>query len=176
MLLTACKNPEEPSLSLPPVVPGTVVFFDDFDGENSGKGVYNWTNFKNWNVIAGCVDLAGNGFHDLQPGRGLYVDLDGTCKKAGTLESKTTFVLEPGEYLLEFWYAGNQRWETVDTLIVSLGPTFSQEFTVNKNPPFQLYSRSISVQEQTSAKLKFAHSGGDDRGILLDLVRLRRGP
>src|SRR5690349_6931502 len=77
------KNQAAPSLVN--VDPATVLFSDNFDSENSGRGIFDWTTFANWNVLGGCVDLHGNGLFDVQPGNGLYVDLDGSCESGGTI-------------------------------------------------------------------------------------------
>jgi hypothetical protein len=166
------ENPLAPSLV--PVDPATVLFVDDFDQENNGVGVYNWTEFANWNVLAGCVDLHGNGFHDVQPGRGLYVDLDGSCAQGGTIETKAEFTLQPGAYVLEFWMAGNHRINSPDTVIITLGSIHQEEMVVQPRQRFQLHTRNISVPSQTTARIRFQNLGGDGRGALVDLVRLRQ--
>ncbi|HEV2121436.1 MAG TPA: hypothetical protein VGW38_01510 [Chloroflexota bacterium] len=177
-LVGACKRgPTEPEgevPTLPPVAPGTDLFMDDFDSENGRKGVYNWSTFQNWNVQEGCVDLHGNGFDDVQPGRGLYVDLDGTCGQAGTIETKSEFNLAPGNYVLEFWLAGNSRRGNRDTVDVNLGTLYQERFILTRNDPFVLRTKEITVETATPARLRFKHSGGDHFGMLLDLVRLRR--
>ena len=175
-LLVRCDNPTEPVPSLPPVEPSTVLFVDEVDDENQGKGVNNYTDLTNWEVIAGCIDLHGNGFYDVQPGKGLYIDLDGSCRQAGTIETKAPLTLQPGSYTLEFWLAGNQRRDTNDTVLITLGELFREELTLARREPFKLYARTVVVSEPASAKLRFAHSGGDDEGILFDLVRVRRNP
>lgn len=174
--LGSCRNPTEVIPTLPPVDSTTVLLFDDFDQENNGVALFNWANFKQWNVVAGCVDLHGNGFRDVQPGYGLYLDLDGSCPQlgAGTLESKTTLSLDPGNYVLEYWLAGNQQLAGADTVVVSLGDIYREQIRLDWKTPFKLYTRTISVAQPTSVKLRFAHSGKDEQGILLDLVRLRR--
>ena len=177
MAMGCGKNPAGPSgvvPSLPTVDPATVLFVDDFDVENSGAGIFNWTTFVNWTVTAGCVDLCGNEFHDVQPGKGLYVDLDGSCDAGGTIESKASFTLQPGTYILEFWIAGNQRIDTPDTVSVSLGSVFQEQFVMQKLDRFELRTRNISVPSTTTVKLRFQNAGGDGRGALVDLVRLRR--
>ena len=176
--LAGCESPTEVVPTLPPVDSAAVLLFDDFDRENSGVGALNWKEFRQWSVIRGCVDLHGNGFYDVQPGKGLYVDLDGTCKGAGTIETRLPLNLQPGEYILEFWLAGNQRRDTPDTVVVSLGDLFEEQITLGRREPFRLYSRNINitVMVSTTAKLVFTGAGGDDEGILLDLVRLRRSP
>lgn len=166
------KSPTAPSLVS--VDPATVLFSDNFDTENNRAGVYNWTNYANWDVLAGCADLHGNGFHDVQPGTGLYVDLDGSCQGGATFETKTAFVLEPGAYVLEFYLAGNHRISSSDTVNASLGSLYQEQFVMQQRDRFALQTRNISVATQTAAKLRFQNAGADGRGALLDLVRLRR--
>jgi hypothetical protein len=177
-LFAACKkDPTGPVLEVPtlPEAPAqTVLLHDVLDNENNGQGAYNWTAFQHWTVVAGCVDLHGNGFHDVLRGNGLYIDLDGTCERGGTLESKESFALEAGKtYVLEFWLAGNQRIRAPDRVIVSLGSLFEEEFVLAQRDPFRLHTRQISVTANTSAKLRFRNMGGDNQGALLDQVRLR---
>jgi hypothetical protein len=175
-LFVSCRGDNGIVPSLVAVDPATVLFLDDFDNENNGVGVYNWTQFAQWNVLDGCVDLHGNGFHDVQPGKGLYVDLDGSCEKAGTIETKTEFTLTPGNYILEFWIAGNHRRSSPDTVNVTLGSVYQEEMVMQHNEPFRLRTRTINVAAQTTARLRFQNSGADWEGALLDLVRLRRAP
>ena len=170
--VSCSKSPVAPSLTT--VDPATVVFTDNIDAENGGVGVYNWTSFASWNVTDGCVDLHGNGFHDVQPGRGLYVDLDGSCDDGATFETKTAFSLAPGNYVLEFWMAGNQRIDDADTVNVSLGSLFQEQFVMQQRDRFELFTRNITVSSLTTATIRFQNGGGDGRGALIDLVRLRR--
>jgi hypothetical protein len=172
MLVSCGDNPVAPSLV--PVDEATVLFADNFDAENNGAGVFDWTSFVNWNVLAGCVDLHGNGFVDVQPGTGLYVDLDGSCEAGGTFETKTAFTLEPGNYVLEFWIAGNHRISSSDTVNVSLGSLYEEQLVMRPQDRFELRTRNVSVPSQTTARLRFQNLGGDGRGALVDLVRLRR--
>jgi hypothetical protein len=172
--VAACAKDSPTVPTLPKVEPGTVLLQDELDEENGGVGKGNYKNFATWNVVDGCVDLHGNGFFDVQPGNGLYIDLDGTCDKAGTVETKAAYDLEPGTYVLEFWLAGNQQKDTPDSVVVSLGEVFREEIRLNRNEQFKLFTREITVNQPTSAKIRFAHAGADRQGILLDLLRLRR--
>jgi hypothetical protein len=179
-LLAGCDTATEstddidiPHLDAAP--PGTVLFYDDFDTENGRRGENNWTSFVHWVVVDGCVDLHGNGFYDVQRGNGLYVDLDGTCMAGGTIETRTSFTLEPGSYVLEYWLAGNQRIDAPDTVHVSLGTLYHEEFVLPRDQPFTLIQRTVEVTSTVSAALRFRNFGGDDQGALLDVVRLRRG-
>jgi hypothetical protein len=175
-LAVSCgRSPTEPIIpTLPVVAPGTILFHDDVDTENNGVGVNNFTAFKNWVVVDGCVDLHGNGFYDVQAGNGIYIDLDGTCQKAGTIETKVAYDLTPGTYVLEFWLAGNQRIARSDTVDVSLGTVYEERFILPRTEQFRMYSRPLVVQNETSVKLRFRNHGGDHQGALLDQVRLRR--
>jgi len=177
MAVSCGKNPAAPSNAaptLPTVDPATVLFEDNFDAENNGVGIYNWAGLANWNVLDGCVDLHGNDFFDVQPGTGLYLDLDGTCDAGATIETKTAFTLPPGNYILEFYLAGNQRVDTSDTVNVSLGSLYQQQFVLQPRDRFELRTRNFSVASQTTARIRFQNLGGDLQGALVDLVRLRR--
>lgn len=166
---------EGPPPALPEVPATTVVLLqDDFDRENGGLGALNWTGFTNWTVANGCVDLHGNGFHDIQPGSGLYADLDGTCRTGGTLESRTDFALEPGDYVLEFGLGGNNRVNEPDSVMVSLGTLFQEQFVMQRTAKLTQHTREVRVTTATTARLRFTQAGGDDQGVVLDVVRLRR--
>lgn len=172
--LTGCDE-DVTGPELPETDPETVLFVDDFDSENGGEGESDWTSFQHFNVLDGCVDLHGNGYYDVQPGNGLYVDMDGSCWEAGTIETKEAFEFLPDEeYLIEVWLAGNNRESDPDTMDVTLGSVYSEQFRFNADEEFELYTRELSVSEPTEARLKFDHYGGDKQGILIDLIRIRR--
>lgn len=151
--------------------PSSVLLEDNFDSENGGFGSLNYFGLRNWNVIAGSVDLIGNGFADFLPGNGLYLDLDGTTSQAGTIESKSTFTLVPGTYRLEFRLAGSQLGDP-NRVDVRLGDVYTETFTPPSNAPFTLIVRDIIVTTATSGKLVFQSFGADNMGFLLDNVRL----
>lgn len=153
-----------------------LVFEDGFDAENQGLAADNYISFARWDVIAGSVDLVGAPPYDdfLPPGNGIGVDLDGTSRSAGTLRTKETFTLVPGTYQLSFQLAGCPRPSDPNTVVVSLGSLFEEEFTLAQYAPLTTYSFTIQVTSTTPAQLVFKHLGGDDYGILLDNVRLDR--
>lgn len=84
-------------------IPRKVLLAENFNGENDGTFQLNYTDFARWEVPAGTVDLVGTPpFDDFLPtSQGLYVDLDGSSKAAGTLRSRARFDLTPGRYRLE---------------------------------------------------------------------------
>ena len=122
----------------------TLLLDDSFDTANEGTGVFNYAAFANWDITSGTVDVIGNGYFDLIPGNGLYIDLDGTSEQAGTLESKVAFMLEPGDYELEFELAGSRRGDE-NTVTVTLGDAFTETFTLDSDEPFMFVTRSIQV-------------------------------
>jgi hypothetical protein len=132
----------------------------------------NQTVFTNFNVTGGTVDVIGNGFNDLLPGNGLYVDLDGSSNQAGLFSTKNSFSLVPGTtYTLSFSLAGSQRGDT-NLVTVTLGSAFNQTFTRLSGDPFTTVSANISVLAPVTAPLTFQNAGGDNTGALLDNVSL----
>jgi len=152
---------------------GEALLDDDFDSEHRGEGQLNYSQFVNWDVTEGTVDLIGHGFYDFFPDHGLYLDLDGSTNNAGRLESKTHFSLESGEYRLEFALAGSPL-SGPNTVTVSLGDLYSEDFTLAVKEPFRTIARTVRVSTPTGAKLTFDHSGGDNQGLLVDEVKLTK--
>jgi hypothetical protein len=60
-------------------------------------------------------------------------------------------------------------------VVVSLGTLFQEQFVLQSNERFRLITRSVTVTATTTARLRFQAFGGDNQGVLLDQVRLRRG-
>ena len=153
--------------------PSVTILEDGFDSEHGGRGQLNYSGFINWEVTKGTVDLIGHGFWDVFPDHGLYLDLDGSTREAGRLESKTVFKLDPGKYRLEFDLAGSPM-SGPNTVTVSLGNLYTEDFTLAVKEPFRTIARTIRVPTTTSAKLIFDHSGGDNEGLILDNVKLTK--
>jgi hypothetical protein len=141
-----------------------ILLSDNFNSENGGAGQLNYTNFANWNVTAGSVDIIGNGFFDFYPGNGLYVDMDGSTGQAGTLTSKLTFA--PGSYHLSFDLGGSQR-GVLDHVIVALGD-FSQTFTRQSSDPLALVT--LDVTTSVAGSLSFSNVEPGNIGAILDNV------
>lgn len=137
---------------------------DNFNSENGGVGVLNYTGFANWSVSAGTVDLIGNGFFDFYPGNGLYVDLDGSSIDAGVLSSNLSF--GPGTYTLRFDLGGSQRGDT-NAITVSLGD-YTELFTRLSADPLATVTRTFTTS--VAGSLEFSNAGGDNVGAILDNV------
>jgi hypothetical protein len=158
-------------------VPREVLLAEDFNGENDGRYQLNYAAFAQWDVTDGTVDLVGTApFDDFLPKtQGLYVDLDGSAKSAGTLRSRTRFDLTPGTYRLEFMMAGTPRPDQPpNTVIVSVGSAFRETITLQSYAPLKPYIRTFRVRSRESANLAFEHLGGDDYGNFIDDIRLVR--
>jgi len=160
--------------TLPDIPPAAQIFTDDIDAENGGVGQLNYDAWAHWSVVEGCVDLHGPGSLNPLPGNGVYIDMDGSCANAGTMETKTTFDLSVGDYTLEFLMAGNSQAVGVDTLDVSVGSVMSERIILDWEAPLTLMSYDFSVSSGTSGRIRLEHLGGDEQGILIDAVRLRR--
>ena len=135
------------------------VFSDGFQGE-TGTGL-NYTNFVNWNVADGTVDLLGSGGN---PGR--WVDLDGSTGNAGSFSTKSSFNFEAGVvYTLSFDY-----WSTGGTnnATATIG-SFQVPFTRSSGTPIAL-SAPFSFASATSASLVFQDLGNDNVGMGIDNV------
>lgn len=160
--------------TLPEIPPAAQIFTDDIDAENGGIGQQNYEAWANWNVVEGCVDLHGPGSINPLSGIGVYIDMDGSCANAGTMETKTAFDMAAGEYTLEFLMAGNNQEVGIDTLDVSVGSVMSERIILDWQVPLTLRSFDFTVGTATSGHIRMEHSGTDDNGILIDAVRLRR--
>lgn len=161
-----------------------LIFFDDFNSENSGtgNGIANYDSFANWSVVYGAVDLLGGSYWGhLQPASyGLFVDTDGSTGVPGSMESDP-LVLLPGEYVLGFDLAGNQRIAGPDMVGVGVidggGPLLSTTITLADDVPFTPYALSFNVPSTTSAWIAFAGlTAGDNAGLLLDNVSVSLVP
>jgi hypothetical protein len=164
---------------LPDIPPATQIFRDDLDSENGGLGQQNYTGWSQWNVTEGCVDLHGPGSIDPLPGNVVYMDMDGSCLNAtgttaGTMETKQGFILDPGNYTFELLLAGNNQVSQVDTMVVRIGTVLNREIVLNWTAPLTLQEFDFVVSASTTATIELIHAGGDDQGILIDAIRLRR--
>lgn len=128
----------------------------------------DYSSFKNWEVIAGQVDLIGNGAYDYLPGNGLYVDMIGTngYTRSNTIRSIDRFALVAGtDYTISFKCAGNNRKDVgVQSLKIyvrdpSSNPTDANIFEHIVSPAwdsgFQTYSFTFTATAAASVKIYF---------------------
>ena len=132
----------------------------------------------NWNVITGNTavvgrDIQGHPQEDYFPGNGLYLKLGALPNTPSSpLESKTEFPLTPGEYELKFDLAGSRV--STESVRVSLGSLFSEDFTRSPGSTFSTLTRRIVVNDATTARLVFNPTGSTRFGLFLDNVKLTR--
>jgi PEP-CTERM motif len=153
----------------------TPMFFDGFQGD---KGDVLDSKLVNWNVTSGSIDVLSAGNVCGAAGSASNcLDLDGTGALAGTIQTKQSFVLDPGTYRLSFDLAGaNRAWtgSALNTVNVSFGSFYTEAFTLARYDPFQTFTRDITVGAAGTAKIGFAHEGADWIGLLLDNVSLAK--
>lgn len=153
-------------------VANDTIFSDNFDSENAGVAILNYTGFANWTVSdGGSVDLKGNGEWDYFPGNGLYVDMHGSWIP-GKITSKT-FNLEPGTYALSFGLASLVEWEETITVQVDMGTLLDKSYTLTGASFFPAITETFTVSTTTAAAISFEGAeGGDSFGMHLDNVTL----
>jgi Carboxypeptidase regulatory-like domain/Beta-propeller repeat len=145
-----------------PTVPAPFVFpLDSFDEENGGMPAPSYSNFSNWNVTAGQVDLQLFNSND-----NLMVNLDVVPSQGATIETKSPLVLSPGTYRLRFDLAIRT---VADTVTVRLGNVFRKTFS-GSSGTLETVVTDVLIATQTSAKLSFEFAGGLGNGIYLDNV------
>ena len=134
-------------------------------------GAVPWPGAGNWTVSDGSVDMIGAGTSwDLLPGNGKYLDMDGSTGDAGKITS-ISMALAPGDYVLSFDIAGNQRGGRDDAVLVEVsGLLTGSVSSIPSGLPFTTYN--IAVATGTSATISFEGIGGDNVGALLDNVAL----
>lgn len=174
LALVGCAFTRSPT---PEIVAPEVLLREDFNGENDGRYQLNYTAFANWEVVEGSVDLVGTApFDDFLPkSQGMYVDLDGTTQRGGTLRTRTLFAFAPGTYRLTLKMSGTPRPnQPANTVTLSVGDLFRQTVTLESYAPLRTYSRTFRVRAPAEARLTFSHAGGDDHGIFIDDIVLER--
>ncbi|MCA9271842.1 MAG: hypothetical protein KDA31_02230 [Phycisphaerales bacterium] len=157
-------------------VQSQIEFYENFDSDNAGVPMQDFTAFSRFTVEIGYVDLLGPGLDDFIPGSGLYVDMDGSSNNAGTLAS-TPINLEAGTYRLSYdlSYNPDQPGEN-NTMLVSLsGLGVVQHVGIAGLSPTRFTTKSalINVTQEGPRQILFIHAGGDNAGYLIDNVVLR---
>ena len=147
-----------------------LVFSDNFDSYTASSP---WPGQGKWTVTEASVDLIGAGTsYDFLSGNGLYLDMDGSTSNAGAIES-ISIAMAPGDYILSFDIAGNQRDGADDAVNITVGSLLSASVSsIPSTLPFTGISIPFTVASATSATISFDGVGGDDVGALLDNVAL----
>ncbi len=156
---------------------GQVVFYENFDDENSGVPMLDYLDFTQFTVADGSVDLLGPGLFDFIPGSGLYLDMDGTQFNAGTLVSES-ITLPAGDYRLSFGLSFNVNpmpaTNTMEVVVGGMGVASLSGIDGLNHAEFRLQQFEFTIPSATEGTLIFIHGGGDNGGYLLDEIELRR--
>ena len=168
--ILACGVLAASAVSCATAADAAVVFSDNF---NSYAYMLNWVPPSSlWTVPSGSVDLIGQTTtttdFNFYPGKGGYVDLDGSTGAAGTLETAPAF--GAGTYTLTFDLGGNARGDVAKTTTISLGD-WSTAITLASSAAYTLYTYTFST---TGGHLEFADNsvGNQNIGNVLDNVTL----
>lgn len=156
----------------------TIIFSDDFDSET----LKNNGSLSNWNVSNGTIDVIGvGGPFDLYLGNGRYVDMDGSTRNAGRIETKSAFELIAGQtYELTFMYGRNTRGNNVDpteTLNFGFG-SWSDTLNIPSGAIASFLTRTVLFSFQTNVigSIFFEDLGADNQGVVIDNVSLSAVP
>jgi len=148
-----------------------VLLSDNFNAETQSL---NYTGFANWNVTAGSVDLIGTGFFDFYPGHGNYVDMTGSTGLGGTLTSKQSFSVAPGDSLnLVFDLGGSTR--GADTVVdIMLANVDLATMTHRSDDSLHQHALSLTNNSGTAmtGPLVFRSLTDGTQGSILDNVVL----
>jgi len=160
-------------------VPATAVTFtDNFDAENGGASMLNYTGFANFTTI-GQVDLVKSGDYNITCS-GSCVDLDGTSGPGGLLSG--VFHYNAGDVVtLSFDLGGSQRIANgLDNFTVVLFSTTDgnvfDAFDVASTDPFKNYSYFFTASGTGSVQFSLGTDSQDNIGPLLDNVSLNIAP
>ncbi len=144
------------------------VFFDNFNSYNTQT---NWPGAGGWVVSDGSVDVIGDTplYWNLLPGNGNYLDMDGSTNDAGKI-SYAGINLAPGDYVLCYDVAGNQRNKGNDSVNVSISGLVAVTTIAAQDASLTTVSIPFTVASATTVTLSFEGIGGDNVGVLLDNV------
>ena len=139
----------------------------------------NISSLPHWNTATDAVNILGRGvvgdaYRDILPNNGLYAELSSSDFPSDfSLQSKTEFVLTPGEYEFSMDLAGADS-SVQQSMEVAIGELFAASFSRPGRSAFQRQVKTFVVAEATNARVTFKHVGASSRGLILDDVVLRR--
>lgn len=145
-----------------------VLLSETFNKENGGNPATNYSNFVNWNVTKGVVDL-------LFGLSGLQVSMSAGSLQPSTIETKTPLNLQPGKYRLRFNLYTLNPTGSAGIVKVRLAGVLDESLQVNQlSFGNNLISKDFDVTGPTSGKLLFEHADESDESVLLDNISLVR--
>jgi hypothetical protein len=173
-----------------------VVFTDNFDAEivPAGGWIMNDASFANFDVTQGTVDLLATGNPFGLPGVGNFVDLDGSTRAGGTLQTISQFSYQAGETVtLDVRVAGNHRSGTdnlfagfafsnpmnVTNIVTTgftgtetVGPQLLGTIALGSGAAYQDYTISFEALASGTLAALVGTDSHDNKGPLLDGLTL----
>ncbi|MCL7754272.1 T9SS type A sorting domain-containing protein [Polaribacter sp. Z022] len=129
----------------------TSIYTENFNNQSSGG---NLSSLVNWDVLTGNVDVA-----DFIPGNGSQeLDLAGSVNSI--IRTKTAINLTPGQYEITFDNKVNSNPSGGNTVLVSIGTAFSQQFA-SPNVATQ-ESATFTVSQSEAAFITLEQLGTSD--------------
>lgn len=158
-----------------------------------GTGALSYSDFTKWDVTNGAPDLVGQGFFDVLPGNGLYVDLasSATVPVSGNpvMTTKDSFAVTGGHtYSIILSLAGNQVLDQAESVFVqavsdTFGAVGGKMLVADYSSGFAFYVFSWTPANDDTVKIKVWQTGAGDwsepaagspqAGVLLGSVELR---
>lgn len=136
---------------------GKIFLQDSFDQANEGQPQLTFDFFRYWEVETGTVDLVGRGLEVDYPAingdetlDGLLVDLAGLAD--GTLVSRESYELSPGNYLLQVDAVGPIIGD--GAFRVNVGSRLSELVSVPEMQPFATYAYPFSVTTTETVRVR----------------------
>lgn len=118
-------------------------------------------------VSDGNVDVIGNGFFDLYPGNGNYIDLNGNT--GGTLTSTASYTLDAGS-TLSFDFGSNTNSGIPTSTSVFFGG--ANIGTVNASPSATFSTFNYTFASAANGQLSFVSANAGFGGVVIDNVQL----
>lgn len=150
------------------------IFTETFEGYSVPSGslvsVNSPNTFGPWSVTAGGVEIL-NSFAGLPARNGTKnLDMDGGISQAGTITR--TFSTTAGvTYTLTYYYSGSQRGD-LNSMTVTLGTSSATHSNIPSAQGYTLGTVTFTAPSTGTASVTFAHTGGDNFGLLLDDITL----
>lgn len=152
----------------------TTLFEEDFSGDLAvaGGSVLNFSNFSQFGVSDGTVDLIADGGFGISCGAsGACVDLDGSTTDSGFLSSTVLNFVAGINYTFNAVLSGNQRGFGPDTGVFGItGGVLVLEYTLGDSAAFQDFNFEFTVAADTTGSVFFLDLGNDNVGPVLDSV------
>lgn len=149
------------------------IFSDNFNSSLSTRTLN--ANVPGWQALEGTVDYIKSGGFGIacRGGSGGCIDLDGSSDNAGDFLTADLFTLLAGNtYTLTYWFSGNQRGGSADSMTVFFGGLTNTHSNIDPYAPFAQGTIVYQPLADTTSRIIFFHAGGDNLGLILDDVLL----